>query len=305
MERACRRAGVPLRIVTIRTTAEARAVLARTRPRLVVIDSIAVDIVAPLLPWLRVALAARVIALMHMAAAARGTRSVLRSADRVAAVSADLARTLASAGIPRSRIVVIPPGSDRVPHVARRGRRGSGVRVLTVANWSPSKGIATLVAAAARVPEVRLDLVGDTRPASYRDAVIARIRSTGIRERVFVHGSLGERALARRYAEADVFALATEREGYGTVFAEAIRHGLPVIAADITTARDICGDAGLYVPPRRVLPLAAALRLVTDAWLRRRLARAARSRARKLPSWSRSEAAFIALIRSGLRAARS
>ena len=301
MERACRRAGLPLRIATIRTTAEARSVLARTRPRLVVIDSIAVGVVAPLLPWVRETLGARVVALMHMATAARGMRSVLRSADRVVAVSADLAQTLASAGIPRSRIVVIPPGSDRVPRVARRRRRGSAVRVLTVANWSPSKGIATLVAAVARVPEVRLDLVGDTGPASYRDAVIARIRSSGMRERVFVHGTLGVDALAQRYARADVFALATEREGYGTVFAEAIAHGLPVIAADIRAARDIAGDAGLYVPPRRVRPLAAALRLVTDAWLRRRLAGAARSRARSLPTWRASEAAFVALAQNEMR----
>jgi glycosyltransferase involved in cell wall biosynthesis len=175
------------------------------------------------------------------------------------------------------------------------------VRVLTVANWSPSKGIATLVAAAARVPEVRLDLVGDTGPASYRDAVIARIRSSGMRERIFVHGSLGESALEQLYSRADAFALATEREGYGTVFAEAIRFGLPVIAADIGPVRDIAGDAGLYVPPRRVRPLVAALRLVTDAWLRRRLAAAARARARSLPTWRASEAAFVALARSEMR----
>jgi glycosyltransferase involved in cell wall biosynthesis len=305
MARACRRAGVPLRIVTVRSTTRARSVLARERPRLVVIDSIAVDLVAPLLPWLREELGARVIALMHMATAARGTRSVLRSADRIVAVSTDLGRILVSHGAARSRIVVIAPGSDRASPVARTRRRVARVRVLTVANWSPSKGIVNLVAAAAHVPEVRLDLVGDTGPASYRNAVIARIRSSEMRERVFVHGSLGERALARRYAQADVFALPSEREGYGTVFAEAIGHGLPVIAADITTARDIAGDAGLYVPPRRVRPLVAALRLVTDAWLRRRLAAAARSRARSLPTWRVSEAAFVALARSEMRSTRA
>src|SRR6185503_6537529 len=108
------------------------------------------------------------------------------------------------------------------------------------------------------------------------DVVRARIRSKGMGGRVVVRGTLDERALARRYAEADVFALPTEREGYGIVFGEEIAHGLPVIAADIAAVRAIVGDAGLYVPPRHVRPLTAALRLMTDEWLRRRLARNAR-----------------------------
>jgi glycosyltransferase involved in cell wall biosynthesis len=301
VERACRRAGVRLRIVAISTTAQARSILTRQRPRVVVIDSIAIPIVAPLLPWLREELGARSIALMHMATRARGTRAVLRSAHHVIAVSTELARTLASAGVPGSRITVIPPGSDGVPRVTRRRRRGAGLRVLTVANWSPSKGIAPLVAAAAQVPGVRLDLVGDTGTGAYRDHVIAQIRSHRMRGRVVVHGPLGERALARRYAEADVFALPSEREGYGTVFAEGLWHGLPVIAADIAAARSIVGDAGLYLPPGRVRPLVSALRLMTDAWLRRRLAAAAHSRARRLPTWRVSEAAFVALVRSAMR----
>jgi glycosyltransferase involved in cell wall biosynthesis len=177
------------------------------------------------------------------------------------------------------------------------------VQVLAVANWSPTKGITTLVGAAARVPEIQLDLVGDIGKGAYRDAVRARIRSRGIGARVLVHGALDERALARRYAEADVFALPTEREGYGIVFAEALEHGLPIIAVDIASVRAIVGDAGLFVPPRRVRSLAAALRLMTDVWLRRRLAKNARARARALPRWAASQAAFVALITYEIRAA--
>lgn len=305
MERACRRAGVRLRIVTAASTQQARSALRRLRPRVLVIDSIAVPIAAPLVGWARRELGARIVLLMHMPTRARGTIALLRSADRVVAVSPDLARTLARAGAPRSRLSVISPGCDGVPRVARRPRaaRDDILRVLGVANWSPSKGITTLVAATAQVPGAHLDLVGDTGEGTYRDAVLARVGSNRVRGRVIVHGSLDERALARRYAEADVFALPTDREGYGIAFAEAIAHGLPVIAADIAPVRAIVGDAGLFVPPRQVRSLAAALRLMTDAWLRHRLAKNARVRARALPRWASSEAAFVALVRDEVRAA--
>ena len=305
MEEACRRAGVRLRMVAVGSTAQARSELRRLRPRVIVIDSIAVAIAAPMMGWARSELGARLILLMHMPTRARGTRALLRAADRVVAVSSDLARTLAQQGVPRSRLAVIPPGSDGIPGIARRSRRrrADTLRVLAVANWSPTKGIATLVAAAARVPDVHLDLVGDTGKGPYRDAVHARIRSHGIGDRVVVHGALDERALAKRYADAVVFALPTEREGYGIVFGEALAHGLPVIAADIAPVRAIVGDAGLFVPARHVRSLAAALRLMTDRWLRERLAKNARIRARGLPRWRRSQALFVAVIRNEIRAA--
>jgi glycosyltransferase involved in cell wall biosynthesis len=301
MERACRRAGVPLRIIAVASTPQARTVLTRAKPSVVVVDSIAIPVAAPLVQWIREDLRARLVALMHMATSARGAPVVLRAADRVVSVSPDLARSFARAGVPRTRLVVIPPGSDGIP-LLTRGRRRARDReqldVLAVANWSSPKGIATLVRAAALVPDLRLDLVGDTGTGAYRDRVHALIRSHGLEKRVVIHGSLGERALARRYAAADVFALPTEREGYGIVFAEALTCGLPIVAADIASVRAIVGDAGLFVPPRRVRPLAVALRLMTDPWLRRRLAKAARARARALPRWSTSQAAFVAVVRS-------
>jgi glycosyltransferase involved in cell wall biosynthesis len=243
MERACRRAGVRLRIVAVTSTAQARSELGWRRPRVVVIDSIAVAIAAPLLGWIRRELGARVVLLMHMPTRARGTRALLRAADHIVAVGPELARTLVQQGATRSRMSVIPPGCDGIPRVARRTRKGRNqpLRVVSVANWSPAKGIANLVVAAALVPDVHLDLVGDTGTHRYRDAVRARIRSNAIGARVVVHGALSERALARRYAEADIFALPTEREGYGIVFGEALVHGLPVIAADIPTVRAIVG----------------------------------------------------------------
>jgi len=52
-----------------------------------------------------------------------------------------------------------------------------------------------------------------------------------------------------------------------------------------------------------VRPLVKALRLMTDVWLRRRLAKNARDRARVLPSWAASQRAFVTMVRREMRAA--
>jgi glycosyltransferase involved in cell wall biosynthesis len=299
--RACRDAGISVRVISARTTDDARTALARARPSIVIVDSIAIPIAAPLVTWMHRVLEARVIALMLMPSSARGTRTVLRGADRVVALSDHLARALVRIGVRRSSVSVIPPGRDGVERARRRVAANGQLRALAVANWSPAKGIATLVAAVAQVPDVRLDLVGDVGRGAFADAVVARIRANGLADRVVVHGALAGRALARRYADADVFVLPTEREGYGIVFAEALDQGLPVIAADAGPVPDIVRGAGLLVPPRRVRPLADALRVMRDRRVRSRLAYAARKRARDLPSWSATGAAFVALIRDVMR----
>src|SRR5215210_8081224 len=128
---ACRRAGIGIRIVRVTSTGQTRARLARLRPRVVVIDSIAIAFAAPLSGWMRAELGARVVALMHMPTETRGTRELLRSSDRVIAVSNELARDLAKQGARRSRLTVISPGSDAIPHGPRRSRtKGETVRVL-------------------------------------------------------------------------------------------------------------------------------------------------------------------------------
>ena len=48
------------------------------------------------------------------------------------------------------------------------------------------------------------------------------------------------------YQAADVFVLASLREGFGRVFLEALTHGLPVIAHDEPTIKYVVGDTGVF-----------------------------------------------------------
>src|SRR5439155_13674665 len=99
-----------------------------------------------------------------LALMAQGAIALARRSDRVISCGRALADELVAGGVDRRRIVVIRPGRDRL--ISRRRENGDG-RVLCVANWMPSKGIHTLVAAVAGVPGVSLDLVGDVPDGRY------------------------------------------------------------------------------------------------------------------------------------------
>ena len=222
----------------------------------------------------------RLIALAHMPTA---SRAVLRRADRVVAVSRALAHQIG-----RRDTVVIPPGCDAVARLATRRRSSTELRVLCVANASFVKGTDVLAAAAAMTSAIRIDHVGE-RP---------RLRK---RTTLVPHGTLRGTALARRYRDADVAVVPSRSEGYGIAAAEAIALGRPVIASDLPSLRAIVGDAGLLIPPSDVHALARALTRMKEPALRRRLARRARSRAKRLPTWRDTERAFLSLVEAELQ----
>jgi glycosyltransferase involved in cell wall biosynthesis len=286
---ALRRHGVRVTTVVLRDRRDAARIGALSAP-LVLVDTITTSLALPHLARLR-ARGSYVVVLAHMRL---GALALARRADRVITVSRALADELVAGGIARARIVVISPGRDSI---ATRPRASGDRRVLCVANWTPGKGIHTLIAAAARVPGVSLDLVGDAPDAAYAARVRRVIAASRLGPRVRTYGSLGPTALRRRYAAASIFALPSIREGYPIVFAEAIAHGLPVIGCDIPGVREVTSGAAVLVPPGRVLPLAAALtRLLTDEGVRRTLAQRSRLRARRLPTWAESEARFVRAV---------
>src|SRR5439155_14441801 len=295
---ALRTGGIRVTTVVLRDSRDAVR-LGPLRARVVLIDTIAAPLAAPYLVRLRKN-GSEVVALAHMA---QGAKALARRADRVIAVSKALADEFVAGGVDRRRIVVIRPGRDRL--ISRPRENGDG-RVLCVANWTPGKGIHTLVAAAALVPGVSLDLVGDMPDAAYAARVRRAIAIPALAGRVRVYGSLGRAALERRYAAASIFALPTIREGYPIVFVEALVHGLPVVGCDIPAIREVTGGAAILVAPGRVAPVAAALkRLLADDRSRVALARQSLRRAYQLPTWAETEARFVRAIATSSSARRN
>ncbi len=218
--------------------------------------------------------------------------------------SSRTAAAIESYGISRERIAVVPPGTAK-PSRPPRPRRGPVRALLCVANLVPRKGHEVLVRALTRIRDLDWSLacVGSfvRDPPTVR-AVRRTIAAAGLSERIMLLGECPPSLIGRFYREAHAFVLPSFHEGYGMVYAEAMAHGLPVIA---TTAgaipETVPRGAGLLVPPGDEAALARALRrLIAEPVLAARYAAESRAVGARLRDWPQAteawETAFDRLV---------
>lgn len=260
----------------------------------------------------------RLIGFVHHTLASETGLSAAESA-RIAGLEGDLLRLLRAAicpseetaaalrayGVARARIAVIAPGTAK-PALARPASRQAGpARLLTVASVTPRKGHLFLIAALARLTSLdwRLRCIGSlTSDPAAVTALRQAITQHALADRVALMGERPPAELAVEYQAADCFVLPSFHEGYGMAFAEALSHGLPVVAARAgAVPRTVPESAGLLVPPGDVAALAAALqRVIDEPALRRDLAAGALAAGALLPDWDQSvrgwAAAFDRLV---------
>jgi glycosyltransferase involved in cell wall biosynthesis len=225
---------------------------------------------------------------------------LLRS-ERLISVSEHGAAILESRGVPTARIRVVPPGFDRFSTDGGTPVRGGTVRALCVAQWIPRKGILDLVQAWAlhERPGASLELIGETDADPVYAASVRAAIAEASNASIIVSGPVSDARLGDAYAAADVFVLPSRYEGYGVVYAEALAHGLPVIACEVGPVPELVGEeAALLVPPGDVEALSGALDLLLkDAALRDRMSAAARRRAGELPRWEDTAAGFLRVLK--------
>jgi glycosyltransferase involved in cell wall biosynthesis len=114
-----------------------------------------------------------------------------------------------------------------------------------------------------------------------------------------VHGVVTRDEVAGLYAGADVFALPSYAETYGTVHGEALAAGLPTVGWRSGNLPNLITDGrvGCLIEPGDVTALAACLlRLATDDGWREELRRGARRRGRTLPTWDYAAGRFFAAL---------
>jgi glycosyltransferase involved in cell wall biosynthesis len=226
------------------------------------------------------------------AAAQRAMLFEARLLSRVRGVICPSRKTAAAVedyGISPERIAVVSPGTARPARPLGRWRRRVRA-LLCVANLVPRKGHTLLVEALSRIRDLdwSLTCIGslDRDPATAR-SVRRKIAATGLGRRITLAGERLPQQVARAYREADAFVLPSFHEGYGMAYAEAMVHGLPVIA---TTAgaipETVPGDAGLLVPPGDPGALARALRrVIAEPTFAAGLAAGSRAAGSSLPGW--------------------
>ena len=115
--------------------------------------------------------------------------------------------------------------------------------------------------------------VGRPVPEKGFDVLEAAARKAGVQLET-VTGGLNEDELARRYVNADIFALLSRHEPWGVVVNEAAASGLPLVLSDrVGAAYDLLrdGENGFLVPAEDLDAAAFAFRRLADQELRRRM----------------------------------
>ena len=141
----------------------------------------------------------------------------------------------------------------------RYGLRADRPVILYVGRLSQEKGVDVLLAAVARLTTDAQVAIAGRGPDSARLAATAD--RLGLSDRVRFLGFVPDSDLPAIYRLADVFAIPSRAELQSLVTMEAMATGLPVVASDAYSLRELVshGKTGLLITPGRADELAASL----------------------------------------------
>jgi glycosyltransferase involved in cell wall biosynthesis len=180
--------------------------------------------------------------------ALRQMRAAAEQAAGLLAVSEALAADMVERGFPGDKIMVHYTGLDRALFrpldraesravLAREfGVPADGPLLATVGALIPRKGQQFVIRALARLPGVRLALVG-TGPDQAALETLAR--DSGMGGRVHFLGSLDHRLLPSVLSAADAMVLPASSEGLANAWVEALACGCPLVITEAGGAREI------------------------------------------------------------------
>lgn len=184
-------------------------------------------------------------------------RSLLRDADEVIGQSHDTVRHVSDIYGVRRKVGLIPLGIERPPVSSAGVNAGSRAAfglpqdafvMITIGRLVARKATTQLVDifASSRIPNAHLVIVGDGPDAA---AMEQRASGLGVRDRVHLLGQVSE---AEKYAAlcvSDIFVSASQHEGFGLVFLEAMAFGLPIVCYDRGGQTDflVTGETGHVV----------------------------------------------------------
>ena len=149
------------------------------------------------------------------------------------------------------------------------------------------------------VPEARLTIAG-----AGSEKLAPLVAAQGCGERIALRGFVSEPEMEQLFASATAFAMPSRGEGFGLVYVEAMRHGLPVIASvhDAAPEINLDGQTGYNVNLDQPGELADRIvQLLGDRDHARRLGEAARQRWAEHFRFSAFRRRFAPLLRRFLQ----
>ena len=220
-----------------------------------------------------------------------------RSANAVVATNSAEVSDLASLGVHRSSIRIVPWGVDtdlftpEGPVAKRNGRP----RLLTATDLTQRKPLETLLRALTKVPDAELLVVGGPAEAELSKddnyVKLAKFAATlGITDRVIFTGKVEYADMPPLLRSANLVISTCQYEPSGTTSLQAMACGTPVIAPPVGGHVDavVDGTTGIIIPPDRPALMAQRIRqLLAHPMLIEAYGVAAVDRVRSRYSWAR------------------
>jgi colanic acid/amylovoran biosynthesis glycosyltransferase len=182
--------------------------------------------------------------------------------------------------------------------------RDGALEIACVGRFVPAKGHLILLSAFSdllrRGYDLRLRLIGDGTERAALECFVAAEQLTNF---VIFEGALNHESTRQKLAQADVFVLSSFAEGVPIALMEAMAMEIPCVSTFVAGIPELIRDGvdGLLVPPSSEQCLSAALeRLISDAELRRVLARAGRRRVQEFYDLKRNSRILADILQSCL-----
>ena len=230
-------------------------------------------------------------------------RWLLGMADAIWVNSTSTMNGVLETGIPRDRIVRIPPGFEKIERaLPDRSCREGPVRLLCVASIAPVKGQDLLIRACALLDKdsFTLELAGSmNNGTSYAENMIDLVSELELDDSVTFLDRLSDDELTAAYDSADLLVQPSRWEAFGMAALEGMWRGLPVVATGIAALPELVhnGVNGLLVSPEDPEGLASALgTLIRDRDLRLAMGRESRLMASERNDWSDTGRDFVHLV---------
>ncbi|QEF99619.1 Putative teichuronic acid biosynthesis glycosyltransferase TuaC [Stieleria maiorica] len=196
----------------------------------------------------------------------KSIRRALRAADALIGVSRQISQAMIQHGAEAERVTTIANGVDIEkfrPLSSRASRQRLGLPtdrkiLLTVGDRLALKGFHVVIESLPQIlqqhPDAMYVCVGGPgrHGRDYSDQIQALIQRLGLQDRVMIAGPQDHDSLVDWYNSADLYVLASSREGSPNVLLEALACGTPAVATTVGGATDevIDGVTGFLMEQR-------------------------------------------------------
>lgn len=192
--------------------------------------------------------------------------------------------------ISKGKIYEVPFGVNLKDFKSISNKMHSPIRLLFVGRFADQKNIPLLIESFKLIIDrnhwnIELNLVGD---GEEKNKIIALIKEKKLENKVIMHGALRGKKLYETYSNSDIFILTSKYESFGIVLIEAMATGLPIIASNILSVKNIIenGKTGLLVKTTPEDFAEAIEKLLNNPELRRKLSENVLEEAKKY-NWNK------------------